>query len=148
MDNCLDLIAAVLNANAEGNAMGFILNSKTQAALSKLKTTTGEYLSKRGNQFSSIAEGPVDRIGGYPVMMTNQARSNLTKGTSSGVCSEIFFGDWASLVIGEWGVLEVIPNPYGSGFASGGIEIRAIQSIDIGCRHPESFAVMKDALTS
>ena len=149
LDHMLDLIAAVLNANAEGSSMGFIINSKTQAALSKLKTTTGEYLWKRGNQFSSIAEGGVDKIGGYPVMMSNQARNTLTKGTASGVCSEIFFGDWSSLVIGEWGVLEVLPNPYSAtGFPTGQIDIRAIQSLDVGIRHAESFAVMKDALTS
>ena len=148
LDHALDMIASVLNANAEGSNMGFIMNTKTRAALSKLKSTTSEYLWKRGDQFSSIADGAVDKIGGYPVMVSNQARSTLTKGTASGVCFEIFFGDWSSLVIGEWGVLEVLLNPYGSGFASGQIDIRAIQSIDIGVRHPESFAVMNDALTS
>ena len=149
LDQMLDLIAAVLNANAEGSSMGFIINSKTKAALSKLKSTTGEYLWKRGDQFSSIADGAVDKIGGYPVMVSNQARSTLTKGTASGVCSEIFFGDWSSLVIGEWGVLEVLPNPYSAtGFSTGQIDIRAIQSLDVGIRHPESFSMMKDALTS
>ena len=149
LDHMLDMIAAVLNANADGSNMGFIMNSKTQTALSKLKSTTGQYLWARGNELSSISERSVDRIHGYPVLISNQARNTLTKGTASGICSEVFFGDWSSLVIGEWGVLEVLPNPYSAtGFATGQIDIRAIQSLDIGIRHPESFAVMKDALTS
>jgi hypothetical protein len=39
-------------------------------------------------------------------------------------------------------------NPYGSSYAAGNVEIRAMSSLDIGLRHPESFAVMKDALTA
>jgi hypothetical protein len=45
-------------------------------------------------------------------------------------------------------VLEVMPNPYGSGFSAGGLEIRALQSIDLGVRHAASFATMSDALTA
>lgn len=40
------------------------------------------------------------------------------------------------------------PNPYAASVArQGGIEIRALQSIDIGVRHAASFAVMSDAIT-
>ncbi|SHM19948.1 phage prohead protease, HK97 family/phage major capsid protein, HK97 family,TIGR01554 [Nitrosospira sp. Nsp11] len=146
LDHMLDLVAAVMNANAAGTSMGYLVNSKTQTSLSKLKSTTGQYLWARGGEFTSIAERMVDRINGYPVLQTNQLPSNNTKGTGTNL-SSLCFGDWSSLVIGEWGVLEILPNPYGSGFATGQVDIRAMQSVDIGIRHPESFAVMSDAIT-
>lgn len=73
---------------------------------------------------------------------------NITKGTASGICSELFFGAWSELIVGEWGVLEVLPNPFGTGFSAGDLEIRALQSIDLGVRHGASFSVISDALTS
>ena len=146
LDSMLDLVAAVMNANAEGTSMGYLVNSKTQTSLSKLKSTTGQYLWARGGEFTSIAERMVDRINGYPLLTTNQLPSTNTKGTGTNL-SSLIFGDWSSLVIGEWGALEIVPNPYGAGFAAGDVDIRVMQSVDIGVRHPESFAVMTDAIT-
>jgi hypothetical protein len=52
-------------------------------------------------------------------------------------------------MIGEWGVLEILPKPYASGaYEAGAVQIRAMQTIDVAVRHAESFAVMKDALTA
>ena len=147
LDSMLDLVAAVMNANAVGTNMGYLVNSKTQTSLSKLKSTTGQYLWARGGEFTSIAERMVDRINGFPVLTTNQLPNTNTKGTGTNL-SSLVFGDWSSLVIGEWGVLEIVPNPYGAGFAAGDVDIRVMQSVDIGVRHPESFAVMTDALTA
>ena len=146
LDHMLDLVAAVMNANAVGTNMGYLVNSKTQTSLSKLKSSTGQYLWARGGEFTSIAERMVDRINGFPVLTTNQLPSTNTKGTGTNL-SSLVFGDWSSLIIGEWGVLEIVPNPYGAGFAAGDVDIRVMQSVDIGVRHPESFAVMTDAIT-
>ena len=88
----------------------------------------------------------MDRINGYPVLQTNQLTNAGTKGTGTNL-SSLVFGDWSSLIIGEWGVLEILPNPYGAGFAAGDVSIRVLQSVDVGIRHPESFAVMTDAIT-
>jgi hypothetical protein len=48
------------------------------------------------------------------------------------------------LIIGMWGALEIVPNPYGSGYNSGAVDIRAMQTIDIALRHAVSFAAIKD----
>ncbi|MFD2451791.1 phage major capsid family protein [Ideonella paludis] len=75
-------------------------------------------------------------------------RSNLTKGTANGICSELIFGNWLELLIAEWGALEIAINPYDSTlFKSGDVVIRAIQTADVGVRHGASFSVMSDALT-
>ena len=54
---------------------------------------------------------------------------------------ELFSSCWGS-------PLDILVNPYGSAYAAGNVEIRAMSTLDIGLRHPESFAVMKDALTA
>jgi len=146
IDNYIDLETAVTSANAPETNLAYLTNAKTIGSTKKLKSTTGQYLwtgSAVGAQSGTPGE-----INGYPVARSNQARSTLTKGTSSGVCSEIFFGAWSELLIGEWGVLEIVPNPYATeAYKSGGVLLRALQSIDIGVRHAASFSMMSDALT-
>lgn len=73
--------------------------------------------------------------------------SNLTKGSASKVCSAIVFGNYADLLIGLWGGLDMMVDPYTLG-KEGATRVIAYQEIDIAIRHPESFAVMQAALTS
>lgn len=145
-DNLIALETALSNSNAPWATRGYMMNSKTVGTLKTLKSSTGAYLwtSNSNGQRSGT---PPD-FNGYPVGVTNQVRSNLTKGSSSGICSEIVFGAWGELLIGEWGVLEILVNPYDStGFTSGDVLIRALQTLDIQVRHAASFAVQSDALT-
>ena len=78
--------------------------------------------------------------------ISNQVPSNLVKGTSGAVCSAILYGNWSDLLIGMWGGLDVLLDPYSLSL-SGGRRIVVMQSVDISVRHPESFAAMLDALT-
>jgi HK97 family phage major capsid protein len=145
IDNMIDLEREIAIDNADMGALNYMVNAKTVAALKKLKATSGEYLWST----DPIAgrSGTPGSINGYPVLRTNQVPGNLTKGTSVGIASALIFGNWNDLLIGEWGVLEILPNPYGTGYAAGTIQIRAMQTLDIQVRHPESFAAMVDALT-
>jgi HK97 family phage major capsid protein len=54
----------------------------------------------------------------------------------------MLFGNFSDLIIGQWGVLDVLVDPYTLG-TSGGIRIRVIQDVDVAIRHAESFAVLK-----
>ncbi len=147
IDHMIALETAIAVGNADVDNMAYIANAKTVGWLKGLKSTTGQYLwttSPIGGRSGTPGE-----INGYAVARSNQARSTLTKGTSSGVCSEVFMGNWSELLIGEWGVLEIMPNPYDSTlFPQGGVLLRAMQSCDIGVRHAASFAVMSDGLTA
>lgn len=147
IDNIIDLETQVTAANAPEDTLAYLANAKTIGWLKKAKSTTNQYLwtNSPGGQRS----GTPGEINGYPVARSNQARSTLTKGSSSGICSEVFFGAWSELLIGEWGVLEIVPNPYDAAvYKNGGVLLRALQSIDIGVRHAASFATMSDALTA
>ena len=148
IDMLMDMAAAVANANATGKSMGYLVNSKTQAALSKQKATgSGEYLWARGGEMTSVAERLVDRINGNPILVSNQLPNNGTKGTGTNL-SSLIYGNWSDLLIGEWGALEILVNPYSPGFANGDVDIRVLQSVDIGVRHAASFAVVTDAITA
>jgi len=130
---------AVAVANADVGAMGFLTNAKMRAQL-------------RGTQqFASTNGVPVwgadNTILGYRAGVSNNVSSTLTKGTSSGVCSAIFFGNWNDLLIGMWGGLDLILDP--SALAtSGGRRLVALQDVDVAVRRAASFAAMLDALRS
>lgn len=145
IDNLIDLETSCTANNAPENALAYLANARSVGTLKKLKSTTGEYLWVSTPDMGRT--GTPGEINGYPVARSNQARSNLVKGTGTNL-SELFFGSWSELIIGEWGVLEVQPNPYAASVAAqGGVQLRALQSIDIAVRHPQSFAVMSDAIT-
>lgn len=145
IDHLIDMETSVMAANAPENGLAYLANARTVGALKKLKSTTGEYLWVTTADMGRT--GTPGEINGYTVARSNQARANLTKGTGTNL-SEIFFGAWSELLIGEWGVLEIQPNPYApSVSAQGGVEIRALQTIDLAVRHAQSFAVMSDAIT-
>lgn len=145
-DHIIQLIYATRVANAPQASTGFALNSKAIGFLSTLKSSTGSYL---WDPQGGLTNNSPDRLKGRPYAESQQLRSTLVKGSSGAVCSELIYGNWQELLIGEWGITEIAVNPYDStGFANGDIILRMFQTIDIGVRHGASFAVMSDALTT
>ena len=63
------------------------------------------------------------------------------------MCSAIAFGNWADLIVGMWGVLDLMVDPY-SNSTSGTVRVVALQDVDVAVRHAESFSAMLDALTA
>lgn len=135
----VELESDVAVANALTENMAYLTNAKVRG---KLKTT-----SKVSGQNGFIWDEGATPLNGYRAAVTNAVPSNLTKGTSSGVCSAIIFGNFADLVIGMWGGLDLMVDPY-SGSASGTVRVVALQDVDVAVRHAESFATMVDALTA
>lgn len=135
----VELETDVAVANADIGAMGYLTNAKVRG---KLKTTP-----KVSSTDSVMIWGEGDTpINGYRAGVSNQVSSALTKGSSSGVCSAIFFGNWADLFIGQWGALDLMVDPY-TGSTSGTVRVVALQDVDIAVRHAASFSAMLDALT-
>jgi HK97 family phage major capsid protein/HK97 family phage prohead protease len=138
--NIVGLESAVAIANADVGSLGYLTNA---AVRGKLKTTQ-KFPTSNGDAIWASNNTPVN---GYQVGVTNAVPSNGTKGTSAGVCSSIIFGNFADLIVGMWGGLELQVDPYSQG-DSGSVVIRAFQDVDVAVRHPESFAAMIDALTA
>lgn len=139
-DHIVDLETAVAVANADIASLGYLTNAKVRGKLKKTFVDgpgSGERVWQRG----------ADPLNGYMAAVSNQVPSNLTKGTSTGVCSAILFGNFSDLIMGFWGVLDLMVDPY-SNSTSGTVRVVALQDVDVAARHAESFAAMKDALTA
>lgn len=136
----IDLETAVAVANADVGNMAYLTNAKVRG---KLKSTQ-KFSGTNGMPIWADGNTPIN---GYQAAVTNGVPSNLTKGTSSGVCSAIIFGNFADLMIGMWGTTDLIRDPYANS-TSGGVRIVALQDVDVNVRNTESFATMVDALTT
>jgi HK97 family phage major capsid protein/HK97 family phage prohead protease len=66
---------------------------------------------------------------GFPAMSSNQMAA-----------ATMLFGDWSSVVVAEWGVLEISVNPFAN-FQAGIIGVRAMVSMDCGLRYPAAFSL-------
>lgn len=144
-DHMVDLEAQVANANADFGSLGYLTNSKVR---SKLKRTQ-KFASTNGQEIWMTGRDPrggIGEINGYDAYVSNNVPSTLDKGTSTGVCSAVVFGDWSALLIGMWGGLDVMLDPY-TGSTAGTKRVVALQDVDIAARRAASFAAMKDALT-
>ena len=126
----------VASKNADQGSLAYLTNAKVRG---KLKQTL-----KASNVPGFIWES--GEINGYPARCTNAVPSNLVKGGSGANCSAIIFGNWADLLIGDWGGLDIVIDPY-TLKKQAEIEISVHTFADIALAHPESFAAMKDALT-
>jgi hypothetical protein len=73
--------------------------------------------------------------------------STLTKGSSSGIAHALIFGNFADLLVGQWGGVEFLVNPYAKD-TEGIVRINAWTFYDVLVRRAQSFAAMKDALLS
>lgn len=143
-DHIVDLETAVATANADIGNLSYVTNAKVRGKLRKTQefsSTNGKAVWGRGRE-SSIGD-----LLGYDAHVTNAVPSNLTKGTADSVCSAIAFGNWSDMIIGMWGGLDIMLDPYANA-TSGGKRVIALQDFDVNVRHVGSFAVMKDALTA
>ena len=135
----VDLETEVAIDNADIGSLRYVTNAKVRGALKQTEkaSSTAQFIwSEVGNM-----------VNGYEALVTNQVPSDLDKGTSTGVCSAILFGNFADLIIGMWGGLDLQVNPY-SLDTTGSVRVTAFQDVDTAVRHAESFAAMKDALTA
>jgi HK97 family phage major capsid protein len=137
--NIVTLETEVAQDNADMGNLAYITNTKVRG---KLKQT-----AKVSSTDSVMIWQEQNELNGHRALVSNQVSSTLTKGTSSGICSAIFFGNWADLIMAFWGVLDLLVDPY-TASSKGDVRVVAFQDVDIAVRHPESFAAMLDALTT
>ncbi len=132
----VDLETEVSVANADVGSLAYLTNSKVRGACKKIEKVSGSGRFVWENNL----------LNDYKSEVSNQIPSNLVKGASGAVCSAMLFGNWADLLIGLWGGLDILVNPYIG--VSGATRITAFQDCDIQVRHAESFAICKDITTA
>ncbi len=129
--------------NADVGSLAYLTNAKVRG---KLKTTFINPDYSATPVWTESGRPGVGLVNSYNAYVSNQVPSNLTKGSGTGL-SAMIFGNWADLIIAEWGALDVLVDPY-TGGAAGTVRIRVLQDIDIAVRHPESFCKMVDIATT
>jgi HK97 family phage major capsid protein len=139
--NVVGLESEVAIDNADVGSLAYLTNAKVRG---KLKTvfTNGTYGEIPVWQNGPNGEG---MLNGYRAAVSNQVPSTLTKGSAS-TCSAIIFGNFADLVIGQWGALDILVDPITGGLA-GTVRVIALEDVDIAVKNAVSFASMQDALT-
>lgn len=146
-DHIVDLESAVANNNAAMGAVGYLTNTRVRGRLKR----TQKFASTNGQEIW-MPPVPGDdpamfgAVNGYRAGVSNNVRSDLTKGSSSGVCSAIFYGNWSDMLIGEWGTAELLPDEVTQA-ANRIIRMHVYQTVDIAVRRAQSFSAMLDALT-
>lgn len=137
----VDLETTVATANAEPDTgAGYLINAKTRGKLKQ--TQQGTNLPMIWSQYG----GPAP-LNGYRVAVTQNQLSNLTKGTSTTVCSSaIFSSDWSMEVLAFFGAPDIVVDPY-SKADTGQVKITLNQFADSGVRLPGVFAKIDDLVT-
>lgn len=126
----------------DDGTMAYLFNARTRGAL---KTTekfanTGKEIYQPG---MNRGEGEVN---GYLAAVSNILPKNGTKGTGTGLSTGVF-GRWSDQIIGLWGVLDLLVDPYSSA-QNGGARVVALQSFDTTVRYEESFCLCSDIVTA
>lgn len=143
-DNAVDLEAAVANQNTMLERPAYVTNSRVRAKLQKTQMFGGT----NGVPVWKSSDVGADRLNGRPAYVSNNVPNNLTKGTSTGVCSAIVYGNWLDLVIGLWGSgVTLMVDPY-TNSTTGGVRIVVLVDCDVAVRYATSFSAMLDALTT
>ena len=137
------LVASVLKNNVYADGLGFVFNTSVEQFFKSLRDEVGGFIfAKEMNENGTLV--------GYPYKTTNLLETTGGK-------TQIVFGNWNDLVIGEQGALEIETSREGSwtddagnlvsAFENDQTLIRAINNVDTGLRHDESFAVATKAVS-
>ena len=105
--------------NADVMSMAYVLAATMRGHLKtteKFSGSNGQPIWEQGNQ-----------VNGYRTEVTNQIAAN-----------DIVFGNFMDAIIGMWGGLDMIVDPY-TNSDRGRVNITSFQDVDFNLRHPESF---------
>lgn len=125
----IDMITEVLKDNALAGSLAF---ATTPGMAGKLAQT----VIAASTDTNMIWSGKLDNgtLAGYTARASNQVSAVLGGGSEHG----LIFGNWSDALIGMWGALELVVDPY-SLKKQGMIEVTSFQLCDIALRHPQSF---------
>jgi HK97 family phage major capsid protein len=133
-DAVVDLETAVGNANADAPTSAYITNAALRGRMKKT--------AELGNT-TAVPIWRNNEVNGYQAIASNQVPRNLTKGSGTNL-SALLFGNFADLLIGMWGGLDLLIDPYTGGTA-GTLRTIALQDVDVAVRRVASFSACLDA---
>lgn len=119
----IELFSLVATGNADMGNMAYVTTPTIKAkAMATIKSgSTADFIVS-----------DAEKIGLYPVAHSNNVPTGY-----------VLFGDWSSLMMAEFGAIDIVVDPYTSK-QKGIIEIGATMLGDINVRNVQSFAVAKN----
>lgn len=111
--------------NADVNNMAYVLNARGRGAAK----TTPKFADGASVSDAGVIWEPGNTLNGYRTEVTNQVNNG-----------DVFFGNFADLIVGLWGGLDLTVDPY-SLSKSGGLRIVVFQDVDFVLRRVESFCL-------
>lgn len=80
---------------------------------------------------------------GSGFLYDNGALANLLMATSKNVpAGKLILGDWSQVMLAVWSEVDILVNPYAEpAYSRGGVQVRAMATVDTAVRHPEGFVV-------
>lgn len=117
-----ELVGFETAVDADNALIGSLGYATTPTVRGGLKTTAKD----AGSGLFLMENGMAN---GYEVVSSSQLAAN-----------RIIFGNYADLVVGMWGVLDIAPDAAAKA-ASGGLVLRVFQDVDVAVRHAESFCI-------
>jgi len=117
------LETAIAEDNALMGNLAYILPASMYGGLKTKEKATGT---------AQFVVEPGNTINGYRAIVSNQATAG-----------NLYFGNFADLLIGMWAGLDILVDPYTSS-TSGTVRVVALQTVDVAVRHAVSFAYGND----
>ena len=116
-------------------------NITPNAVLTHAKASTKLQTTLKDASAGSVYLMDGGRVAGLPAYVTNQ----LDAKTGTPDKGRVIAGDFSQIVIGEWGVTEILANPYATGYyEKGDVQLRIMHTMDAVVRHPKAFVVADD----
>jgi HK97 family phage major capsid protein len=137
----VNLWKAVAADNADIGSTAYFTNT---AVIGKLLVTPKVSSTDSVMVLNDINGGVLGR----PVRASNAISSTLTKGSASGTCSAIFYGNAGDFAIGYWGGIMLEVTRDSTDAKAGKRTLVANTYYDAGVLRAESFAAMLDALAA
>ena len=116
-------------------------NITPNAVLTHAKAATKLQTTLKDASAGSVYLMDGGRVAGLPAYVTNPLDAKA--GTPDK--GRVIAGDFSQIVIGEWGVTEILANPYAPGaYEKGDVQLRIMHTMDAVVRHPKAFVVAED----
>jgi len=125
----VDMVTEVLIDNALAGSLAFAMTPGLAGKLAQ--TVVASSTDTRMIWTGKLNDG---EVAGYRAIASNQVSATLGGGAEHG----IIFGNWTEVMIGMWGALELVVDPYAKK-KQGMIEVTSFQLGDVALRHGQSF---------
>ncbi len=137
--NIVNLEKEIFIDNADEGSLAYL----TTPGMRALLKTTPKNPTYMTNGYLMELDGTMN---GYGVKTSTNVPHTLTFGNQS-FSHAIIFGNWRDLMVGQWGGIWILPDPYTQATTSQ-VRIHCELQCDVVVRRPSSFAAMKDAINN